>query len=158
MTSFLEVAEEVGRGAAVDGSGEDHAGGGRAVGKKFFDEALELLGGRERDLEQEGVAAGEVVALLDGVKGFEEFEEGLVAGAVAGHADEGGDGEAEGFQVEVGAVAADEAEAFELLDAFGGGGGAEADAAGELGEGEAGVGGEFEEDLFVVRVEFGHLM
>ena len=86
----------------------------------------------------------------DGVEGFEEFQKGLVAGAIAGHADEGGDGKAEGPEVELGAVAADEAEAFQLLDALRGGGGAEADAAGELGERDARVGGEFKEDLLVV--------
>jgi len=66
---------------------------------------------------------------LDSVEGRKEFEEGLVARAFAGEAHEGGDGEAEGLEVDVGAVATDELEAFEAAKALGGGGGGEVDAA-----------------------------
>ena len=92
---------------------ENHAGGGTAVGEKFFDEVFELCDGGEDDFEQEGVVAGEVVALLHGAERGKELEEGLVAGAFAGEPDEGGGGEAEGVEIDVGAIAANDLEAFE---------------------------------------------
>jgi hypothetical protein len=98
-----------------------------------------------------------VVALLHGVEGLDELEEGFVAGAFAGKADEGGDGEAEGLEVDVGAVAADDFEGLEAAEALGGGGWREADAAAELGDGEAGVGGELAEELTVEGVEYGEV-
>ncbi len=102
---------------------KNHAGGGAAVGEKFFDEVLEVGHGGEDDLEEEGVVAGEVVALLDGFEGGKEFEEGFVAGAFAGEADEGSDGEAEGVEVDVGAIAANDFKGFETAEALRGGGG-----------------------------------
>ncbi len=56
----------------------DHAGGGAAVREQLFDEVLEVGHGGEDDLEEEGVVAGEVVALLHGVERGEELEEGFV--------------------------------------------------------------------------------
>ena len=128
---------------------EDHAGGGAAIGQKFFDEVLELGHGREDDLEHEGVVAGEVVAFLHGVESGEEFEEGFVSGSFAGEADEGGNGVAERGKVDVGAVAANDLEAFEAAEAFGGSGGRETDSTAEFGDGEASVGIELLQELFI---------
>lgn len=107
----------------------DHAGGGAAVGQQFLDEIFEFGHGGEDDFEHEGVVAGEVMAFLDGDEGGEELEEGFVAGALASEADEGGDGEAEGVEIDVGAIAANDLEAFEAAKALCGGGGGEANAA-----------------------------
>ena len=57
----------------VDGSGEDHAGGGHSVGEKSFDEGLELVGGGEPDFDEEGLSSGDVVALLHGVDGGQKL-------------------------------------------------------------------------------------
>jgi hypothetical protein len=57
----------------VDGSGEDHAGGGHSIGEKAFDERLELIGGGEPDFDEEGFSAGDVMALLYGVDGGEKL-------------------------------------------------------------------------------------
>ena len=107
----------------------DHAGGGAAVGQELFDEVFEFGHGGEDDLEHEGIVAGEVMALLHGDEGGEELEEGFVARSLAGEPDEGCDGEAEGLEVDVGAIAANDFEAFEAAQTLGGGGGREADAA-----------------------------
>jgi len=93
------------------------------------------------------------MALLYGFECGKEFEEGLVAGALAGEANEGRDGEAEGLEIEVGSIAAYEFEAFEAAEAFGGGGGREAYSTAELGDGETCVGGELAQYLAVDGVD-----
>jgi len=95
------------------------------------------------------------VALLDGVEGGEEFEEGFVTGAFAGKADEGGDGEAEGAEVDLGTIAADDFDGFQAAETLGCGRGREADTAAELGDGEAGVGGELADELAIDGVDSG---
>ncbi len=95
------------------------------------------------------------MALLHGVERGDELEEGFVARAFAGEAHEGCDGEAERLEVHFGAVALDDLEAFEAAEALRGGGGGEADAAAEFGDGEAGIGGEFVEDLAIDLVDSG---
>lgn len=132
---------------------EDHAGGWAAVGEKFFDEVFEFGHGGQDDLEQEGVVAGEMVTLLHCVEGGEELEEGLVTGALAGEADEGRDGEAEGLEIDVGSIAAYELEALKAAETFGCGGGGEAYSTAELGDGETCVGGELAQYLAVDGVD-----
>jgi len=136
-----------------DGGGEDEAGDGVAVGEECFDEGFEVgeVGGG--DFEKEVVAAGDVVALADFFEGLHVFEEAVVVLAGAAHADEGENFEAEGFEVDVDGAGAEDAGLFHLLEAFAGGGGGEADAAGEFGEAEAGVGLELVEELSSVDIE-----
>ena len=73
-----------------------------------------------------------MVALLHGVECGKKFEEWFVACAFAGEAHEGGDGEAEGLQVDFRVVAANELEAFESAQALGGGGGERGRCAGRV--------------------------
>jgi len=93
------------------------------------------------------------MTLLDGVERGKEFEERFVARAFAGEPYEGCDGEAEGLQVDLRVVAANELEAFETAQALGGGGGGEADAPAEFRYGEARVGGKLPQDLAVDLVD-----
>ena len=136
-----------------DGRGEDEAGDGIAVGEECFNESFEVgeVGGG--DFEEEIVAAGEVVALADFFEGLDVVEEAVVVLAGAAHADVGEDFEAEGFAIDVDGAGAEDAGFFHLLEAFAGGGGGEADAAGEFGEAEAGVGLELAEELSSMDIE-----
>jgi hypothetical protein len=147
-----EFAED-GEFAVFDGGGEDEAGDGVAVGEECFNEGFEVgevVGG---DFEEEVVAAGEVVALADFFEGLHVVEEAVVVLAGAAHADEGEDFEAEGFAIDVDGATAKDAGVLHLTEAFSGGGGREADAAGEFGEAETGVGLELVEELSPVDVE-----
>ena len=123
-----------------DGGGEDEAGDRVAVGKECLDEGFEIgeVGGG--DFEEEVVTAGQVVALADFFEGLHVVEEAVVVLAGAAHADEGEDFEAEGFAIDVDSAGVEDTGLFHLLEAFAGGGGGEADAPGEFGEAEAGVG------------------
>jgi hypothetical protein len=69
------------------------------------------------------------MTFLHGDESGEELEEGLIASALAGEPDKGGDSEAEDLEIDVGSIAANDLEAFEAAKALGGGGGGEADAA-----------------------------
>ena len=88
------------------GRREDEAGDGIAVGQQGLNQGLEIgeVGGGH--LEQEVVAAGEVVALADLFEGLDVFEQAVVVLAPATHADEGEHFEAEGFAVDFEGVAA----------------------------------------------------
>ena len=116
--------------AAFDGAGEHQAGDGVAVRKQGFNEGFEGVHAGGGDFEEEGVATGEVVALADFFEGLDEFHEAVIVGAVAGHADEGHDVEAEGLAVDVDGVSAEDADLFHLFEPLGGCGGGETDAAG----------------------------
>jgi len=142
-----------GVGVALNGRGENEAGDGRAVGEKRLNEGFEVGHVEGGDLEEEVVAAGEVMALADLFEGGEEFEEAMVVGAGGSEADEGDDLEAEGFGIDACGVAKDNAGVLKLAKPLGGGGGGEADAARELGDGEAGVGLKFVEELSSTGVE-----
>jgi len=122
-----------------DGGGEDEAGDGVAVGQQSFDQSFEIGEACGCDFEEEVVAPGEVVALADFFEGLHVVEEAVVVLAGATHADEGEDFEAEGFAIDFDSTGAQDAYLFHLLEAFAGGGGREADAAGEFGKAEAGV-------------------
>ena len=136
-----------------DGRGEDEAGDGVAVGEKGFDESFEVVEAGGGDLEEEVVAAGEMVALTDFFEGLHVVEESVVVLAGAAHADEGEDFEAEGFAIDVDGVVAQDAGFFHLLKAFAGSGGREADAACEFGEADAGVGLDLVEELSTMNIE-----
>lgn len=138
---------------AVDGSGENHAGGGHSVGEQTLDEGLELIDGGEANFDEEGLSAGDVMTLLYGVDGGEELEEWAVVDVVAGEPDEGHDGVAEGLFVEQGAVPEDDFGALELVDSLGYGGGGEADLAAKLRVGCSGVFGEHADDVVVDGVQ-----
>lgn len=58
---------------SVDRCGENHAGGGHAVWKEALDEWLQLIDGGETNFDEERFSAGDVMALLYGVDGGEEF-------------------------------------------------------------------------------------
>jgi hypothetical protein len=147
-----EFAEDV-ELAVFYGGGEDEAGHGIAVGQEGFDEGFEVgeVGGG--DLEEKVVAAGEVVALAYFFEGLHVVEEAVVVLAGATHADEGEDFEAEGFAVDVDGVSAEDADFLHLTETLTGGGGREADAAGEFGEAEASVGLELMEELSPVNIK-----
>jgi hypothetical protein len=147
-----EFAEDV-EFTVFDGGGEYEAGDGVAVGEEGFDEGFEVgeIGGG--DFEKEVVAAGEVVALADFFEGLYVIEEAVVILAGATHADEGEDFEAEGFAIDFNRAGAEDSNLFHLLEALAGGCGREADAAGEFGETEAGVGLELGKELSSVDVE-----
>ena len=147
-----ESAEDV-EFAVFDGGGEDEAGDGVAVGEEGFDEGFKVGEGGGGDLEEEVVAAGEVVALADFFEGLDVVEEAVVVLAGAAHADEGEDLEAEGFAIDFDSTGAQDAYLFHLLEAFAGGGGREADAAGEFSEAEAGVGLELGKELSSMSIE-----
>ncbi len=115
--------------ATFEWCGEHNAGGWHAVRQQLFDERFQLFGRFDDDAKQEGIAAGEVVALLHDLERGYEFEKRSVPLAVAGEADEGGDGEAEGIVIEFGSIALDYAETLQLFDPLGGGGSREPDAA-----------------------------
>ena len=144
-----------GEATALDGGGEDQAGDDGAVGEQGFNEGFEVGHGSGGDLEQEVVAAGEVVALADFFEGVHVVEEAMVLRAVAAHADEGEDFETESFAIDFDRVAAEDADLFHLAHALGSGGGGEADAAAEFGDAEAGVGLELGEELSAVGVHEG---
>ena len=115
---------------ALNGRGENKAGDGRAVGQERLDKGFEVGHVEGGDLEEEIVAAGQMMALADFFEGGEKFEESVVVGAGGTEADEGDDLEAEGFGIDAGGVAEDDAGVLKLAEALGGGGGREADAAG----------------------------
>jgi len=144
---------ETKRAFSLEWRREDHAGGGTAIGQKLLDEVFKFCHGGEDQFEQEGVVAGEVVALLHGVERRKELEEGFVARAFAGEAHEGRDRKAEGLHVDVGAVTADELETLEAPEALGGGRGGKSDAPSELRYGEARVGREFPQNFAVNLVD-----
>ncbi len=123
-----------------DGRGQDEARDRVAVGEERFNEGFEIGEGGGGDLEEEVVAACEVVALADFFEGLHVIEEAVIVLAGAAHADEGEDFEAESFAIDFDSAGAEDADLFHLTKAFAGGGGGEADAAGEFGEAEAGVG------------------
>lgn len=103
---------------AVDGGGEDHTGCRHAVGQQPLDEGFELVHGLKRDFDEECFSAGDVVALLYGVDGREEFEKWPVVSVVAGEPNERHDGVAERFFVELRAIADDHLFAFEAMDSL----------------------------------------
>jgi hypothetical protein len=139
--------------AAFDGGGEDEAGDRVPVGEKGFNEGFKVGHGGGGDLEEEVVAAGEVMALADFFEGLHVFNEAMVMLAGTAHTDEGHDFKAEGFAIDFDGVAGEDADLFHLLEAFGGGSGGEANAATQFGEREAGVGLELVEELSAVGVE-----
>jgi len=147
-----EFSEDVEIAAFYRG-GEDEAGNGVAVREQRLDESFEVgeVGGG--DLEEEVVSAGEVVAFADFFEGLDVVEEAMVVLAGAAHADEGEDFEAEGFAIDVDGVAAEDSDLLHLTEAFGSGGGGEADAAGEFGEAQAGVGLELVEELSTMNID-----
>jgi hypothetical protein len=147
------VSEEPGLLLPIDGSRENHAGGGHSVGEKTFDQGLELIDGREPDFDEESFSAGDVMALLDRVDGGEKLQERAVVGVVAGEADEGHDRVAEGFLIEQGAIAEDDVVGFELVDSFGHGRGRKPDLAAELCVRDSGVLGERADDVVVDGVK-----
>jgi hypothetical protein len=149
----MRAVLEAKRTLSLEWRREDHAGGGAAVGQKLFDEVFEFGHRCEDDLQQEGVVAGEVMALLYRVKRWKELEERFVARALAGKAHKGCDGEAESLKIDVCAIAADEFKALEAAKALGGCGGREADATAELCHGEARVHREFSKDFAVDLVD-----
>ena len=108
-----EFAED-GEFAVFYGGGENEAGDRVAVGEKGLYEGFEIgeVGGG--DLEQEVVAAGEVMALADFFQGLHVVEEAMVVLAGATHADEGEDFESEGFAIDVDGVSAEDADLFHL--------------------------------------------
>jgi hypothetical protein len=124
-----EFAEDV-EVAAFDGGGEDEARDGIAVREQRLDESFEVGEGGGGDLEEEVVAAGEVVTLADFFEGLHVVEEAVVVLAGAAHADEGEDFEAEGFAIDFDGAGTKDSDFFHLTESFAGGGGGEADAAG----------------------------
>jgi hypothetical protein len=138
---------------ALNGRGENKAGDGRSVRQERLDKGFEVGHVEGCDLEEEIVAAGQMMALADFFEGGEKFEESVVVGAGGTEADEGDDLEAEGFGIDACGVAKDNAGVLKLAKPLGGGGGGEADAARELGDGEAGVGLKFVEELSSTGVE-----
>ena len=147
-----ELAED-GVPAVFDGGGEDEAGDGIAVGQEGFNQRFEVGEIRGRYLEQEVVAARQVVALADFFEGLYVVEEAMVVLAGAAHADEGEDFEAEGFAIDFDGIAAENADLFHLLEPFAGGGCGEADTTGELSEAEASVGLELMYELSSMEVK-----
>ena len=95
------------------------------------------------------------MTFLYSVERRQEFEEWFVTSSFAGEADEGGDGEAEGAEVDLGTIAADDFDGFQAAETLGCGRGREADTAAELGDGEAGVGGELADELAIDGVDSG---
>src|ERR1700722_2820323 len=149
--------EQPGLLLAVDGSGKHHAGRRHAVGEQAFDQRLQLVDGREGDFDEEGLAAGDVMALLYGFEGGEKFQEGPVVLVVAGQSDEGDDGVAERAFVEDGAIAQDDALVLQLADALGDGGWRQAYPAAKFGEGKPGIGGKRPHDVVVDGIKIvGH--
>lgn len=140
-------------GVALDGGGEDQAGDGIAVGEQGLDEGFEIVHGGGGDLEQEIVAASEVMALADLFESLHVIDEAVIVLAAAAHTDEGENAEAESFAVDLYGVAAEDAGLFHLLHALRDGGGREADAATQLSKAEAGVGLELGEELSSVFIE-----
>ncbi len=67
------MSEEPGLLLSIDGSRENHAGGGHSVGEKTLDERLELIDGGEPDFDEEGFSPGDVMAFLHCVDGGEKF-------------------------------------------------------------------------------------
>jgi len=137
----------------LDGGGEDEAGDGVAVREERFDEAFEVGEAAGCDLEEEVVAAGEVVALANFFQGLDVVEKAVIVLAGAAHADEGEDFEAEGLAIDVDGVAAEDSDLFHLPEAFACGRGREADASSELGEADARVGLELVKQLSSMNVE-----
>jgi len=116
--------------AAFDGRGQDQAGDGIAIRQQGLDKGLKIGHAGGGDLEQEVVAAGEVVAFAHFFEGLHVFKQAvIVMSAAATHADEGHDFEAERFAINVDGVAVENADFFHLFEAFGGCGGREADTA-----------------------------
>ncbi len=106
---------------ANHGVREDEAGGRDTVVEQLQDEVLEFFDGGDQDLHHQGVGAGDVVTLPDGLQGLDELEELTVFFAVADHADVGFDAITERGGVDFHAVAADDAGLFEATNALGGG-------------------------------------
>jgi hypothetical protein len=138
---------------AGDGCRQDHAGRGHPVGEKAFDERFELVDGGECDLDEKCFAAGDVMALLDGVDGGEKLQKRTVVRVVAREPDEGGDGEAEGFFIEHGAVSEDDLFGFELMDSLDYGGWRKSNFAAEFGIGDSGIRGEDADDFMVDGIQ-----
>ena len=141
-----EFAEDV-QLAVFYGGGEDEAGDRVAIREEGFDEGFEVGEAGGGDLEEEVVAAGEVVALADFFEGLHVVEEAVVVLAGAAHADEGEDFKAEGFAINFDGAGAEDPDFLHLTKAFAGGGWGEADAAGELGEADTGVSLELGKEL-----------
>jgi hypothetical protein len=133
---------------------KNQAAGRAPVGQKILDELFELCHGSKDDFEQEGVIAGEVVTLLHGIERGKKFKERFVARTLAAETDKGGDGEAEGLEIEVGSIAANEVEAFETAKTLGGSRGGEVNPSCEFGYGEPCVSGELMQYFSVSWVDF----
>jgi hypothetical protein len=93
------------------------------------------------------------MALADFFQGLHVVEDAVVVLAGATHANEGEDFKSEGFAIDVDGVMAENADLFHLTKAFAGGGGREADAAGEFGQADAGVGLELVEELSPMEIK-----
>src|SRR5271154_3482906 len=76
---------------ANDGRRQHDARGRDAVGQQPLDSALEFCDRSSGDLEDECLAAGDVMAFADLSERLNEFEERLIARSVAGHPDVGED-------------------------------------------------------------------
>lgn len=137
---------------SLEGGGEDHAGGWAAVGQQFLDQILQLGDRRKYDLQQKGVAAGEVMAFLNGLECRNKFQERPVPIAVAGKPDERSDGESHCLQIDLSPVAADQLEALQAANTLCRGGRGELNAPAQFGDREAGVGAELLHYFFVDQI------
>lgn len=121
--------EEIGEGGFagrfVDEGGFD-LGDLFACGEGVHGEVAEVIGVADGDVEDEVLAAGDVVDGLDFGEGLGVVVEGLDGGAGVGgeaNGDDGFEGDAEGVGVDAGVVAEEDAVVTEAADAFKAGGG-----------------------------------
>ncbi len=94
-----------------------------------------------------------MVALAHFFQGLHIFEQAVVMLAAAAHADEGHHLQAQRLAVNFDGVAVQDAGLFHLLEALGGCGGREADAAAQFSQAEARVGLQLVEQLSSVAIE-----
>jgi len=139
--------------AALDGRGEHQAGDRVAIRQQGLDQRLQVGHVRGGHLEQKVVASGQMVALADLFEGLDEIQQPMVLVSAAAHANKGHHLQAQRFVVDFDGVAVQNPGLFHLLEALGGRGGREADAAAQFGQTEARIGLQFVKKLSSVAIE-----